>query len=65
MTQHNKDFINRQSEEKFTIGENTFIYEPSKTKLTDEDRKILEHDFSNVYDQEIFVYKDHGELVAY
>lgn len=69
MAQYYKDFINRQlnppREERFTIGGNTYIYEPSETELTDEDKKNLERDFLNVVGQEIFVYKDCGELVAY
>lgn len=56
---------NEQHEKKIMIDNNVFVYNKLETELTTEDIDTLKSDFSNVTDEELFVYKDNGELVAY
>lgn len=56
------DYFNEKS---IKIGDNIFLYNPQETELTEEDKKILQKDFENEKQQELFVFKEDGELIAY
>lgn len=58
-------YENIKNEESIEVGNNIFLYNPQNTKLTQEDINILQEDFKDHFNEEFFVFKEDGDLIAY